>query len=65
MIEVELTDRVVTLKAVARAFDTNRQSVWEWIKAGTFPKPFRPGGGHGRVYWHASVIEEALKRSGM
>jgi predicted DNA-binding transcriptional regulator AlpA len=50
----------MTLEDVCEAFGVSRESIDNWLRAGGFPQPFRPGGPNGRPNWHPAVIERAL-----
>jgi excisionase family DNA binding protein len=53
-----LTPSVLSTRQVAELFGVGRHTLLAWVRAGRFPKPFKPG--KRSCFWHASVIEEAL-----
>jgi excisionase family DNA binding protein len=59
---LEIRGKPLTLDDVCAVFGVTRMTIYKWVKAGRFPKPYRPG--KRRVFWHPADIERTLLTRG-
>lgn len=52
---------VLSLAEVADALGVSARTIQRWVRAGVFPKPFRPSGRLGRPRWRRADIELFVK----
>jgi predicted DNA-binding transcriptional regulator AlpA len=55
--------RPLTTREVATLFQVTAQTIRAWVRAGDFPRPFRPG--RRKQFWHGSDIDKALLARGI
>lgn len=55
--------RFLKMSEVCERLGVSRYTVYEWVKKGELPKPYKPGGtGHPR--WLSAQIEDYVRRAG-